>query len=65
MRKLIVALILAGLLALATAMPVFAVAHPFVPIDCTGLDGADPIVTLPEASKNACPHLFGGTIGVD
>ena len=61
MRKLIVALILAGLLAVASTVPAFAVAHPFVPIDCPGRDGADPTITLPEASKHACDHLFGGT----
>jgi len=64
MRKLIVAVILAGLLALATAVPVFAVAHPFVPIDCPNLDGLDP-TTTPRAAQNACDHLFGDSTGVD
>ena len=56
--------ILAGLLAVASTVPAFAVAHPFVPIDCPGRDGADPTITLPEASK-ACDHLFGGSIVID
>ena len=63
MRKLIVTLILAGLLALATTVPAFAVAHPNVPIDCNGLN--DAVVETPLAATAACPHLFGGSIVVD
>ena len=36
MKRIIVALILAGLLALATAVPAFAIVDPATPIGCTG-----------------------------
>lgn len=60
MRKLIVALILAGLLALVTTVPAFAAAHDMVPL-CGGGGGTGLGVTEVKTPVDPllCTKIFG------